>query len=1704
MTSQDFQELASRLQHGESLEQAIQMLEPAGERELLKRCAVVHRFDAGLVDVLRSALPDQPDASLENLIEHRYTEPVPGRNGYYRLPTKLRQEHYERWWSEAPGDDMIPPDLRALSAQLVKYLTTSGADPREVLYHELLVDLDAACVRFEELFEKADREFDLAGCQDLLDVLTERLALLGPEVAELRNKYRARMRARSMWMEDWYRSARFLLPGSSAAVLDDLLEGRTARVLMLWSPGGMGKTSHLRWLIARRCVVDGDVCAYIDFDHVDKLVAMHEPSLLLLEAAAQLDQQLPDAPFHELLAQYPGQRERLRRRSISLAGRGVDGDLIERFAAGLLEVPRDRRVVLLFDTVEEALLLGGQGRVQADLAPFLQQLSSLLARVPTLRVVFAGRYDLAGRVAGFRRLFPRVLTTQLPPLTQEEARAYLTEFRRVTRADVVEEAIQSAGGIPFKLELIADVAEDHPELDAAELKAYANPDLRYVMNRVVERLEPGLQRLLRYGVAPRMLDRQFAEEVLGRWVVDESGPGLDELWSDLKRYAGSASWVTLDPLEPDAVRFHPEVLAPMRALLRADPVHDEVQRQAAEWFARRAELDPSRATRRMREAIYHRFQLEGPAAQEVWSQYLTRARVDRRPDRRRELAAEVLTSDYVDDDGPRQWRSGKTMISRGTLIRARWELAVAAAQIALEEDVERREAEWLEAEQALADIEYLQEPRRVKSVSDAELALLRAQIALGEHDLDQARKHVDRALGGRLTREDRQWLWLAYAAAASAAGRDDAVLQFNTILRSAARDEDSDAHRTDVYLRLAAHHIAHDNLARGVVALDNAAALAEGRQANEVRLERAKMALRLGAPSDALEHLDHIDADEPEIEARRSILLTRTLVAAGRPYEAAQVAFAASQALSGTLESGGPRQRALAAEGREFRGKARAALLDAPAATRDFDDAATRWSRLGANDSVCRCWVRSAELQLRGLGNFREADLRLDQARRAAPARGEDAWRRCTLLAAEFFGATARPERGRALVDDTIAALEARRRPPRAVVMAALQGLALSSDAETENRYLTLLCDELAGVSPPVARLVLLDGLAGCGQLQGDPRLVARLRRLVPSAARARDNYPRLSDDDWPLMALRDAELDRVTGRPDLARRTLTKVSALIERNGALVTNMLPLVASAARAGANDVISVVAQRELRKRESSGAGAILDAAVLLEAARAAADAKLRGELLTRAASILNQSTAPSGRWGALLHELLGDQAEHAGHNDEARESRQLALALYDELGDVERLDRLRERTPGDQSEWVPSLSGGELRVTVELRAALTIETQSNAARSPARTVQVPGRLGDALRRLAATESRPMNPLRELRPLLDDPDALGEELAAPLLDALDGGSADREGVVEVGLRAKDAVIRMLPWELAAPHLEAREVSLFRRAPRARGEPGDVRGVQRALNRLGVGTLGVDGLVGPDTRAAVAKFQSSFGLPPTGEPDPATVQALQARLVGPIAPRVTIVRPSRHAEEVAYRGSRQSGAPVDWLYERAGFAPAVLDAPTQDVLEVELRRHPTAVLHLTVGLVDHHGVPAIDLLESARPKARASITGRLTATAFERLIPRDAPSPLVIIDVPAPPAPHEIATQLLLRNWFAAELMAVGNVRALVATGLAQYGLQVELYEELIGGLRRGCEVGELVRRLQALGRSGEALEAMTFGATALFARRPSIRFPHPAAP
>lgn len=66
-----------------------------------------------------------------------------------------------------------------------------------------------------------------------------------------------------------------------------------------------------------------------------------------------------------------------------------------------------------------------------------------------------------------------------------------------------------------------------------------------------------------------------------------------------------------------------------------------------------------------------------------------------------------------------------------------------------------------------------------------------------------------------------------------------------------------------------------------------------------------------------------------------------------------------------------------------------------------------------------------------------------------------------------------------------------------------------------------------------------------------------------------------------------------------------------------------------------------------------------------------------------------------------------------------------------------------------------------------------------------------------------------------------------------------------------------------------------------------PAAVRNVQQRLRSLGFYRGGVDGLWGPGTQAAIARFQQGRGLQATGQVNPSTLQALGLDPNNPAAP-------------------------------------------------------------------------------------------------------------------------------------------------------------------------------------------------------------------------
>ena len=258
-----------------------------------------------------------------------------------------------------------------------------------------------------------------------------------------------------------------------------MLDGGQGRSLLLWARGGMGKTMHVRWLIARQCVPrpDSVPCARVDFDFVEPRTAAREPWLLLLEMAAQLDPQLALEPFDPLLSQYGHHRRRLEPRVRSERGASTPGgdgtgllaadaidDLRQRFISALRERPAGERVLLVLDTLEVALLPWAWARSRPDRprAALLRELAAVHDAAPCVRLLLAGRYDLAEWAPRVRVLLPDAHVLELKEFGSDQVRQYLLEARAIDRADLVDAVAHASGGVPLKVALIADVIEQDP------------------------------------------------------------------------------------------------------------------------------------------------------------------------------------------------------------------------------------------------------------------------------------------------------------------------------------------------------------------------------------------------------------------------------------------------------------------------------------------------------------------------------------------------------------------------------------------------------------------------------------------------------------------------------------------------------------------------------------------------------------------------------------------------------------------------------------------------------------------------------------------------------------------------------------------------------------------------------------------------------------------------------------------------------------------------------------------------------------------------------------------------------------------------------------------------------------------------------------------------------------------------------------------
>lgn len=573
----------------------------------------------------------------------------------------------------------------------------SRADTLGALTLQLFADPPAALAEWKALYAEADQRFDLPRCAMLLEILRARASLLSSDLLEACLRYDEYLRARTLFADDYYRSASYLVRDNLTQSFNSFWTRPTGWILQIFGKGGSGKTMFVRWLIARHCVprlADKSpiAVARVDFDFLNIDAFAARPWLTLLSLARQLSIQLPNNPFESLVTDFqellpllnnseplsPTQAATVDARGPSIQGM---------FRYGIAAHP----VLLVFDTCEEPFI----HRKEAFTA-LLNLLTAIHDHCPGLRLLLSGRYDIKG--------LPGASATTVGTFNNDERVRYLTQLRGLPPGPLVRAIANKSNGNPFSLGLFAELYHSPGGLSVKEVRDAPSDDFIYLLDRVIIRIHSSAVRwLVRYAVIPRELTFDFAANVLSRlldntdkddanafpadlakryaarrpWPPAQFGQ-LKDLWDDLIRYASNPSWISYNEAS-QTIQLQPEVITPMRKLLRQNArLHSLLQRDAENYWLARAKAHPTESVRCLIEAVFHSFQRRGASAGAVWRKLESSPRF-RSTQTLGLLGQLILTSDFVDDkQRPLSHSNGLPIVGPDIVARARFLVALDA------------------------------------------------------------------------------------------------------------------------------------------------------------------------------------------------------------------------------------------------------------------------------------------------------------------------------------------------------------------------------------------------------------------------------------------------------------------------------------------------------------------------------------------------------------------------------------------------------------------------------------------------------------------------------------------------------------------------------------------------------------------------------------------------------------------------------------------------------------------------------------------------------------------------------------------------------------------------------------------------------------------------------------------------------------------
>jgi hypothetical protein len=1022
----------------------LQPQRPAGVIGAIRQCALVRWFDQPLYDWLCEDIHDRP--AFEEFIADPDIHQI--RPGRWSIEDDERTRLLAAWQSEpqgwrrrntAIGFYFVDRDDHEAQLAAVYHLAASTKPERVIPF-------------FQRWFARADRAFDMPQCHALLEMLRLQESWRGERVSRIWQECRSYNAARLLFIDDYYKTGSYFerpqLFDQFKSVFDRKL-GKDVWIFHLHATGGTGKTMFLRWLTARGLVPDRVLCAKVDFDDFRLTEIQNYPTRLFTIIIAQFVRQPSGQALTPLL-------ERLgREQLISGWNPDVTAEIRRQLQGARIDCP----VVVILDTLEEATLSAARW-----LENCVAALRSFHDALPRLTLVLSGRYDITKRSDALRD--GESLSYDLPRFSNTEAHKYLE--KRGVRAAAVRDAIiervedkeepagdggapsdRPAESNPFKLAMFAELALNRKDLTADEVKRFPRVDVAYLIERIIRRIESQpIQWMIRYGAIARHLTLEFAEAVLLPPLLqalrgqpsDDPAKGLDglgssldgkidvwrpdldsvaalkqngmtDLWDRLASYAREKGWLTGATVHGQSeLRFHPEVINPTRRLLREQPVFADLQDRAVTFFEQKARAEPKTeiAMRHYQDAIFHRFQAEGPKAKPFWTSCLNEALDRFGPSAAVPVAAEILGRDYAEAGRiPYPEVSSAELLVSAHCEAA--ELVMRAAGLRFTEAAKRNEFD-----------RHIEIARKIVG----EHPDLRGAIPVYLDQIFEAwqsgsAEKVEGFLRAAIpkAKDPRQRFVLEFQLAGILLRHPvpDTPFHFREALRLLPEVGPVGVTATELYLALASHYTFLGAHAAVTEALSAAARYAEGLRAQaRVRDREAWYALVVGDISTArkrVTELRKLPSGILPFSTSQQALEGRLAIAEYEPFMALQ---ACEQGLA-LVATPDERARLL-----DQRAEARALLLEFRAASDDWDSAAKSYDLAAIAAGPARCALLSATITAREMQNYRGAEAQIAAALALRGSADIEIQIELLLLKAFVLCRTGRQDQARAILAELI------------------------------------------------------------------------------------------------------------------------------------------------------------------------------------------------------------------------------------------------------------------------------------------------------------------------------------------------------------------------------------------------------------------------------------------------------------------------------------------------------------------------------------------------------------------------------------------------------------------------------------------------------------------------------------------------------------